>query len=75
MTYNKYLQNIDRFDIEFSAAFQVGRTCKEVRVNVRQPAPVQEIWRPSVPVLREDSLYAALSVQDYEVGQPDQLQR
>ena len=39
-----------------------GRTCKEVGVNVRQPAPVQEIWRHSVPVLQEDSLYAASEI-------------
>ena len=36
---------------------------------------VQEIWRPSVPVLREDSPYAAFGVRDHAVGQPDQLQR
>ena len=65
--------DIDCYDDEFSAVF--GGPFKAVRVNVRQPAPVQEIWRPSVPVLREDSPYAAFGVRDHAVGQPDQLQR
>ena len=38
-------------------------------------APVQEIWRLSVPVLRGDSLYAALCIRDHAAGQSqaDQL--
>jgi hypothetical protein len=57
---NTLKQDIVRYHIAFSAS--LGRTCKKIRVNVRKYVSVQEIWRPFVPVLREDSLHVALCV-------------
>jgi hypothetical protein len=49
MTCNAFKKIINWYDIQFVASF--GCTCKEVCVNVRQPVPVQEIWRPTLPLL------------------------